>query len=317
MYTAAKKSLAFVLSILMLLGCTLQIGAANTDRLPDPPASCVYDPAGVIEAETEQQINQASNALYALSGAQIVVVAVDKTGYSDLSEYADDLFNDWKIGSKEQNNGVLFVMEISTYKYWAALGQGLEKTVTSAVLQRIFDSGMETAFDQKEYDKAAKIFCEEMTETLEQIYDIDTGSWDGVTFHYGSGPAAGPAGGGSTSTAAGIIGTIFSGIIGLLITAAVIIIVIFALLRSSCFTCGGPGGGYRYRYGRPFWGGYHHHYHHHHGPGPGPRPSGPRPSGPRPGGFGGGHTGGFGGGRGGGFGGFGGGGSRGAGGGRR
>lgn len=314
MYTAAKKSLAIVLSIWMLLCCTLQICAA--DKLPDPPASCVYDPAGVIEAETEQQINQTSNALYALAGAQIVVVAVDKTGYSDLSEYADDLFNDWKIGSKEQNNGVLFVMETSTYKYWAALGQGLEKTVTSAVLQRIFDSGMESAFDQKEYDKAAKIFCEEMTETLELIYDIDTKSWDGVTYHYGSAAdAAGAAGGGSTGTAVSIVGTIFSGIIGLLITVAVIVIVIFALLRASCFPCGGPGGGYRYRYGRPFWGGYHHH-HHHYGPGPGPRP-GPRPGGPRPGGFGGGHTGGFGGGRGGGFGGFGGGGSRGAGGGRR
>lgn len=314
MYTASKKSLAFVLSIWMLLSCTLQIGAADTDRLPEPPASCVYDPANVIEAETEQQINQASNALYALSGAQIVVVAVDKTGYSDLSEYADDLFNDWKIGSKEQNNGVLFVMEISTYKYWAALGHGLEKAVTSTVLQRIFDSGMEAAFDQKEYDKAAKIFCEEMTETLEQIYDIDTGSWDGVTFQYGSGSVSGPAGGGSTGTATGIIGTIFSGIIGLLITVAVIIIVIFALLRSSCFTCGGPGG--RYRYGRPFWGGYHHH-HHHYRPNPGPRPGRSRPGGSHPGGFGGGHTGGAGGGRGGSFGGFGGGGSRGAGGGRR
>lgn len=314
MYTAAKKSLALVLSIFLLLGGTLQICAADTDKLPDPPASCVYDPAGVIDAQTEQQINQASNALYALSGAQIVIVAVDETGYSDLSEYADDLFNYWGIGDGEQNNGVLFVMEISTFKYWAALGYGLEEKVTSTVLQRIFDSGMESAFDGKQYDRAASIFCEKMTETLEQIYDIDLENWDGITYRYGS-ATAGPAGGGSTGTAGSVIGAIFSGIIGLLITLAVIAVVLFALLRSSCFSCGGPGGGYRYRYGRPFWGGYHHH-HHHYGPGPGPRP-GPRPGGPRPGGFGGGHSGGFGGGRGGGFGGFGGGGSRGAGGGRR
>lgn len=312
MHTATKKAVAFLLSTLIFLGCAVQICAA--DKLPDPPASCVYDPAGVIDAETEQQINQASNALYALSGAQIVIVAVNKTGYSDLSEYADDLFNHWGIGDKKQNNGVLFVMEISTYKYWAALGYGLEEKVTAAALQRIFDSGMETAFDQKQYDNAAKIFCEEMTATLEQIYDIDVQDWDGVTYRYGSAAsAAGPAGGGSTNTAASVIGTVFSGIIGLLITLAVIAFVLFALLRSSCCACGGPGGGPRYR--RPFWGGYHHHYY---GPGPGPRPRpGPRPGGPRPGSFGGGHTGGFGGGRGGGFGGFGGGGSRGAGGGRR
>lgn len=304
MHTAIKRFAAVFLSLTLLLGCAGQISAAN---LPEAPkGSCVYDPANVIGEETEQLINQNSSALYALSGAQIVVVAVEETGYSDLSEYANDLFNDWGIGDAELNNGVLFVMETSTYKYWAALGYGLEDKVTSAVLDQIFNSGMSTAFDSDDYDGAARIFCEEMTRTLEQIYDIDVSSWDGVTFQYGdANAAAGPSGGGKTSGAAGFVGTLFSGIIGLLITLAVIAIVIFAVIRSSCCACGGPRyyGGPRFR--RPFWGGYHHHHF-----GPGPRP------GPRPGGFGGGRTGGFGGGRSGG-GGFGGGGSRGAGGGRR
>lgn len=309
MRTAIKRCVAMLLTLLLLpLGAVLQVGAA--DDLPDPPrgGSCVYDPAGVIDSDTKQLIDENSRALYALSGAQIMVVAIDKTGYSDLSEYANDLFNHWGIGDAKENNGVLFVMELSTYKYWAALGYGLESKITSAILQRIFDSGMETAFDNQEYDRAAKIFCEKITEALEQSYSIDVSRWDGTTFYYGSSNMNGPAGG-KTGGAVSVISTIFSGIIGLLITLAVIAVVIFALLRSSCCACGGPGyyGGPRYR--RPFWGGYHHH-HHHYGPGP-------RPGGPRPGSFGGGRTGGFGGGRAGGGMRPGGGGSRGAGGGRR
>ncbi len=294
MHTATKRCIAALLLLLLLPFGVLQTAAAD---LPEPPQnSCVYDPAGVIGEETTQLIDKNSQALYALSGAQIMVVAVEKTGYSDLSEYANDLFNHWGIGDADENNGVLFVMETSTFKYWAALGYGLEDKITSTVLQRIFDSGMETAFDNEEYDSAAKIFCQEMTSTLEQIYDIDVSSWDGVTFHYGSADNSGPAGGStSTSKQTSVIATIFTGIIGLLITIAVIVVVIFALVRSSCCACGGPGyyGGPRYR--RPFWGGYHHH----HSPGPGPGPN-PRP-GPQPGRFGGGgRTGGFGGGRGGG-----------------
>lgn len=307
MHTAIKKCAAVLLCALLLFTAILPAAAAD---LPNPPKnSYVYDPAEVIGEETEQLINKNSQALYALSGAQIMVVAVEKTGYSDLSEYANDLFNHWGIGDAERNNGVLFVMEISTFKYWAALGYGVEDIITPAVLQRIFESGMETAFDNEEYDSAAKIFCQEATSTLEQAYDIDAAGWDGVTFQYGSADSVGPAGG-RTSSAVSVISTIFTGIIGLLITLAVIAVVIFALVRSSCCACGGPGyyGGPRYR--RPFWGGYHHH-HYGRGPGPGPRP------GPRPGSFGGGRSGGFGGGRSGGGMRPGGGGSRGAGGGRR
>ena len=304
MSAAAKKAAALFFSLLLLLGMGGQIAAADLPQAPR--GTYVYDPEGVIGEETEAYIDRCSRALYALSGAQIAVAVVEKTGYSDLSEYAVDLFNAWGVGDAEEDNGVLLVMELSTYKYWVTPGYGLEDKITSPVLDQIFESGMSAAFDRDEYDSAVRIFCEEMTQTLEQIYGIDVDSWDGVTYRYGNAEAAaGPSGGGGTSGAASFVGTLFSGIIGLLLTLAAIAIVIFALLRSSCCACGGPGyyGGPRFR--RPFWGGYHHH---HFGPGPGPRP------GPRPGGFGGGRSGGFGGGRGGGFGG---GGSRGGGGGRR
>ena len=80
MRTAIKRCVAVLLTLLLLpLGAVLQAGAAAD--LPDPPrgGSCVYDPAGVINSDTKQQIDKNSRALYALSGAQLMVVAIDKT----------------------------------------------------------------------------------------------------------------------------------------------------------------------------------------------------------------------------------------------
>ena len=84
MHTVTKRCMAALLVFLLLFLGVLQAAAAD---LPAPPKNTyVYDPAGVIGQETEELINKNSQALYALSGAQIMVVAVEKTGYSDLSE---------------------------------------------------------------------------------------------------------------------------------------------------------------------------------------------------------------------------------------
>lgn len=290
--------------------------------LPEAPAAVyVLDEAGVISASTEQYIIERGNALFAVCGAQIVVVAMENTGYSDMEVFAYDLFNYWGIGSAELNNGVLLAMEPSSGRIWCTVGAGLENQLSASILNNMLETVVYPYYDAGDCDTAARQFFDEMYGRMESYYGVDADSWNGTTYKY---TQAEPGNSGATSVV-GAAGTVLSGIVMIigLIIAFVVIYSILSAFRGGGGGYGGNGGGgffpffiftggMRHRGPRPPRG--------HFGNGFG-RPNGGShgPRGGSFGGFGGGHSGGFGGGHGGGFGGggFGGGGSRGGGAGRR
>ncbi|MBQ7836423.1 MAG: TPM domain-containing protein [Clostridia bacterium] len=298
-----KKIIALTAVVFTLLSLVFTSFAAS---LPEAPKDVyVLDNAKVLAPSTEQYVIEKGNALFAVSGAQIVIVTVNDSGYSDMEVFAYDLFNKWGIGSKELNNGVLLAMEPSSGRIWCTVGAGLERELSSGVLTAILENRVYPWYDSGDCDTATRNFFDEIYSRLEDLYGVDADSWDGQTYKYSQG--------GSTNT---VVNTVSRGLVSLIkiIGIILIFIVIYSILRSM--KNGGNGGGGGYGGGgfrMPFFiftgGPRFHHHHHHHGPYGGYRP-------PRGGfgGFGGGHSGGFGGGRGGGFGG---GGSRGGGAGRR
>ena len=264
----------------------------------------VLDQADVLTEELETSIIRQNQTLYQQTGAQICVVTVDFLDGQSIEDYAYTLFNEWGIGSKERNNGVLILLVIGEEDYYVLQGTGLENTMKSGTIQTILDTYMEPAFAVADYNEAVKL-------TFEQIYNRVESIYSG-TYEESYAAQDEPYEQGNRAS--------FGGLIALVI----VFLILFFVLRRAGRRGGprGPGSGGGYRRGPsviilPGMG---------FGPRPprGPRPPpGPRPpQGPRPpfgGGFGG--FGGFGGNsHGGGFGGggFGGGGSsRGGGAGRR
>lgn len=299
-----NKIIAIAAAISVLTSLVITSFAAS---LPEAPRDVyVLDGAGVLSSETERYLIEKGNALFAVSGAQIVTVTVTDSGYSDMEVFAYDLFNKWGIGSSELNNGVLLAMEPSSGRIWCTVGAGLERELSSGVLTTILESRVYPWYDNGDNDLAARNFFDEIYTRLESYYGVDADSWDGQTYKYSGGGRSGA-----------MLNTVNNGLSRLIKIVGIILIfiVIYSILKSLKGGGGRGGGGYGGGGLRmPFFiftGGPRFH-HHHHRPYGGYRP----PSGGF-GGFGGGHSGGFGGGRGGFGGGFGGGGSRGGGAGRR
>ncbi|MGM9974244.1 MAG: TPM domain-containing protein [Clostridiaceae bacterium] len=272
----------------------------------------VADYAGVINSDTENAIIKANDALYAKTGAQIVVVTIDFLSGRDIEDYSKTLFNKWEIGSSEKNNGVLLLLVPGDGKFWTVQGKGLENKLDSGRLNTILDNNLVEDFDNGNYDAAVQKTFNALFAELEDIYgDVNISPGAGNNYDYDNyEDYRSPWGVGIFG---GLIGTVFSLIGGLVRTMGglFILVVIIIILSSGG---GGRGGRWRRRrrgpFGGPFGGGFGGF-----GGFGGPFGGGGR----RPGGFGGG---GFGGGRsGGGFGGGGrsggGGGSRGGGAGRR
>ena len=96
----------------------------------------VLDQADVLTEELETSIIRQNQTLYQQTGAQICVVTVDFLDGQSIEDYAYTLFNEWGIGSKERNNGVLILLVIGEEDYYVLQGTGLENTMKSGKIGR-------------------------------------------------------------------------------------------------------------------------------------------------------------------------------------
>ena len=123
-----KHALSALFLCVVLLVSLASCGGKSGDyssRIPDPSdVLYVLDTADVITSETRNHIVSRNDALFAMTGAQIVVACVPSTEGMDIGDYSTQMFNKWGIGSAEKNNGVLILLSISDDNYWILQGKG-------------------------------------------------------------------------------------------------------------------------------------------------------------------------------------------------
>ena len=103
-------------------------------------------------------------------------MTVDFIGSKRISDYAYELFNDWGIGSREKNNGVLLLLVTGAQDYYMLQGTGLESFLTSATLQEILDEYMEPSFAAGDYDAGVRKTTDELFSRLSAYYNVSLGA---------------------------------------------------------------------------------------------------------------------------------------------
>ena len=124
-----KKLFVFMLAML----CFCQVAFA--DEISNPaPQTDIYlnDGANMLSADAKDQLLTASKDLHEQTGAQFVIVTVPSLNGQSIEEYSNDLFNNWGIGDKDRNNGVLLLISKDDKKFRIEVGSGLEGTLTDA-----------------------------------------------------------------------------------------------------------------------------------------------------------------------------------------
>lgn len=91
-------------------------------------------------------LRQAIATLEGNSGAQLAVLIVPTTGEDSIEQYATRVFASWKLGRKEQNDGLLLLVALRDRRMRIEVGQGLEGTVTDIQAARIIDRELTPRF---------------------------------------------------------------------------------------------------------------------------------------------------------------------------
>lgn len=130
----------------LLVGLLLLLPTVVSAEVPDPipGKSYVHDFYDVIPQDVEQRIENLGLGLDQATGAQIVVVTVESLQGQEVNSYAVEMIREWGIGNADENNGVLFLLEmdptrVGDREVYIAVGQGLEGRLPDGKIGRILD----------------------------------------------------------------------------------------------------------------------------------------------------------------------------------
>ena len=120
----ALRSVAVTTGLLLVRLC------AAEPILQLHPSNYVNDFAHVLSAQTLAELNDTCQKVDQETHSQIAVVTINTLDGTDIQTYALNLFNQWGIGSKETNRGVLVLLAVGDRKYRIEVGYGLERAIS-------------------------------------------------------------------------------------------------------------------------------------------------------------------------------------------
>jgi uncharacterized membrane protein YgcG len=112
----------------------------------------VVDNAEVMKAGTRRRLAEQLQAHEQKTTNQVAVLTVPTIHGESVEEYAVRVFEQWKLGGKGKDNGVLVVVVPQDRRMRIEVGYGLEGTFTDAAASRIVRDVMTPRFRQGDYD---------------------------------------------------------------------------------------------------------------------------------------------------------------------
>jgi uncharacterized protein len=134
----------------LCLLAALAAGAALALEVPFL-AGRIVDQAGLLSSEEKQRIEQKLQALEQKSGAQVAVLTIPSLEGDPLEDYSMRVASTWKLGQKDKDNGVLFIVARDDRKMRLEVGYGLEEFLTDLKSGRILDEIVRPLFRQGQF----------------------------------------------------------------------------------------------------------------------------------------------------------------------
>jgi uncharacterized protein len=150
--TVPNRQAGFWARCLFVLFCLIAAGQifAQVPERPNPP-HLVNDLAGMLSEEEAQRLEYKLVALDDSTGNQIAILTVPNLNDNDISAFANEVFNNWGIGHKDKNNGILILLARDERKSHIEVGYGLEGAIPDVVCKRILQDVMKPLFKQGQF----------------------------------------------------------------------------------------------------------------------------------------------------------------------
>ncbi len=136
--------------------------------IPDKPLNHVVDLAGIINDNVETNLNRYLLELEQKTTAQMIVLTINSLEGESIDQFSIETAEKWKLGQKDRDNGVLFLVALQDRKYRFEIGYGLESILPDSLAGSIGRKYLAPYFRKGDYSTG--IF----TTTLAVISEIAT-----------------------------------------------------------------------------------------------------------------------------------------------
>ena len=139
-----------VLGFVCVVTLTSAIAQEGLQAIPSLTAR-ITDTTDTPNTQQTQELESELAALEQRKGAQIAVLIVPTTQPEDIAPYATRVFEQWKLGRKGIDDGVLLIVAKDDHRVRIEVGRGLEGAIPDAAAARIIREYITPKFRDNDY----------------------------------------------------------------------------------------------------------------------------------------------------------------------
>ena len=116
----------------------------------------VVDNAELLSSGARERLTSALKAHEDKTGNQVAVLTIPTLGEDNIEQYAVRVFEQWKLGKKGKDNGVLLVIVPKERKIRIEVGYGLEGALPDVASSRVIRNVIAPAFKANHFDQGVE-----------------------------------------------------------------------------------------------------------------------------------------------------------------
>lgn len=169
-FVAMKYNLLFLLFVSCFFSGFAKDYSPEDIQNPNIADRRVYisDPANLVDAQAKSSVNSTLWTLRQQTGAEVVVVVVPNTGDYTREQFATKLFDEWKVGKSDKDNGVIVLIVPDQREAWIATGYGVEGIIPDISAAKIINRSVVPYMKEGNLDGAVVAVANDVAKVLSE-----------------------------------------------------------------------------------------------------------------------------------------------------
>jgi len=143
----------------------------SKDRVQFPgPIGYVSDHAQVLDPEWKERIRSVCQDLERKTGVEMVVVTVSSIApVPSVNEYATALYEQWKIGSTQQEHGVMVLVAVQERQAAITLGRRMMPVITPEIRHQVGTTYLSPAIQRGQFGEGLNQTVVALASTVQEV----------------------------------------------------------------------------------------------------------------------------------------------------